>query len=922
MSGAGILTASGFRIGATADEVVDIARSALGDAWAVDGCAAFVWGVTNLVGLPFFDVRDMTFGGDPFTPKDDFYVVPHSPGLFSGTDNVGGDGWLAVSSAPNVTSLLSVLQPGDVVRVYAAGNTGEDTEFAGGYGAHSFIVTSVTATDVTVVDNWSNGQITEHSWQNIVDAFAPAGSFGSVFVSRIDDDYVAANMPATLRGFGDGDWSGIAPSSSTEPSPIIGAGTIRFEALGIQTLPGFTFSDTFLEHDGTWNESFDLGGDWAGFDFDLFGAYNGAFFYEVAFGGGATDIAYEIQVAPSISSLVTAGGSITIDTSDWRIADSVMSVTGPASGDIDLGYEFSYTLGATNMSGTLGSLDFTIDDLGLDSGGTQRRDLINDGFGGSIGGYLSYGVSTWESFQGLGRASTSQDLDMSAVADADPFLTLTGDIDKALGTLFPSLKPLSGLKLSALGGAAELSIGLIDLAAEFGLGLRQRVRFDAGDIGVTIVSSTGQTVNGILGDQFAFAAPASGIGDITFDISYSLSGTLEVAYDLVVDGALSYALGAASASIGGIIDVGVPPFLSGDLISGDLFAFQIATMSIPVTNFAVAEGQLSSRYDQNFVVGDPTTATPQPTSPATSELIVGDATMGVLNGTTGNDSIVGTVRSVEVNGLSGDDIIITGSGFDTIYGGGGNDVIDVGSGLNAGYTGAGDSAFGGAGDDWIKITSPGSATYPNWQYAFVDGGEGFDRLSLSLSNDLDPGRVRLGGYAGGSVGREVKASSSFEDIRAFAEYAGPEKYLITWSPDAVNDGWYGAVRVTGIEEFHLTGSDQNNDLLVLAGNGGAALGRGGEQDALYADWRAQTTGITWNLRVNNEDTKRLANGVTVQGIERVLLQLGSGDDVITSGNLNDVIYGGGGNDVIDVGSGLNAGYTGAGDSAFGGAGDD
>ncbi|WP_211864847.1 beta strand repeat-containing protein [Neoroseomonas soli] len=48
----------------------------------------------------------------------------------------------------------------------------------------------------------------------------------------------------------------------------------------------------------------------------------------------------------------------------------------------------------------------------------------------------------------------------------------------------------------------------------------------------------------------------------------------------------------------------------------------------------------------------------------------------------------------------------------------------------------------------------------------------------------------------------------------------------------MNDGWYGAVRVTGIEEFHLTGSDQNNDLLVMTEFGGSANGGGGNDTFL------------------------------------------------------------------------------------------
>ena len=218
MTAAGTLIATDASPGVSWEEIVQIAIANDGVAWADDGCAAFVWGVTNLAGLPFFDLQDLTVLGDPTRPQNVNYVVPHSPGLYSGTNDQGGDGWVSITAPSDVEGLKAVLQPGDVVRVYAAGNAGEDTNFAGGFGAHSFIVTAVNGTEVTVADNWNGSTISIHSLDDITAAFAPGGSFQSVFVSRIEPTYVASEVPMTLEGAGFGDFSSLAPDAPTDAS--------------------------------------------------------------------------------------------------------------------------------------------------------------------------------------------------------------------------------------------------------------------------------------------------------------------------------------------------------------------------------------------------------------------------------------------------------------------------------------------------------------------------------------------------------------------------------------------------------------------------------------------------------------------------------------------------------------------------------
>lgn len=218
MAYTGILKTNAISTGVSAEEVVAIAKDNKGVDWTIDGCAAFVSGVTNLAGAPFFNEGYKIEGNDPTKPLDDFYVVPHSPGIKSSTDNIARDGWVPVSTATSVAALQAILQPGDVVRVYKAGNADEETNFNGGFAAHSLIVSSVNNGQIKVIDNWGKPSIHEHDWSDIVNAFAPQGYFEAAFVSRIDQNWVDTNASDAVAGIGFGDFSQIVPSGGASSS--------------------------------------------------------------------------------------------------------------------------------------------------------------------------------------------------------------------------------------------------------------------------------------------------------------------------------------------------------------------------------------------------------------------------------------------------------------------------------------------------------------------------------------------------------------------------------------------------------------------------------------------------------------------------------------------------------------------------------
>jgi Ca2+-binding RTX toxin-like protein len=93
--------------------------------------------------------------------------------------------------------------------------------------------------------------------------------------------------------------------------------------------------------------------------------------------------------------------------------------------------------------------------------------------------------------------------------------------------------------------------------------------------------------------------------------------------------------------------------------------------------------------------------------------------------------------------------------------------------------------------------------------------------------------------------------------------------------------------------------------------GGTSYDGGTGTDTFYADWSSWTTDVVWNNDLTQTET---FNGVTVKGMERLLIATGSGDDAIrnTSSNTNNYISTGAGNDTITTGSGYDEVYAGSG----------
>ncbi len=86
----------------------------------------------------------------------------------------------------------------------------------------------------------------------------------------------------------------------------------------------------------------------------------------------------------------------------------------------------------------------------------------------------------------------------------------------------------------------------------------------------------------------------------------------------------------------------------------------------------------------------------------------------------------------------------------------------------------------------------------------------------------------------------------------------------------------------------LTGSGTNDLILYQSG---ANYDAGGGVDTFYADWSQTTQGINW---VNTPDVVQAFNNASILNVERLLLSLGSGDDLVdnSANYTNDELHGG------------------------------
>ena len=231
--------------------------------------------------------------------------------------------------------------------------------------------------------------------------------------------------------------------------------------------------------------------------------------------------------------------------------------------------------------------------------------------------------------------------------------------------------------------------------------------------------------------------------------------------------------------------------------------------------------------------------------------------MAILTGTLGADTIDGNLEADQILALSGDDIVHGLNGADLIDGGSGNDILYAAS-RGSWRDGDVDTVLGGSGDDTIYGAGGD----------LLDGGIGFDRLSLDLSGldeaaELDFRPMTLG--VEGGLGDLLQLELVLGETR-IANFEAVERLIATQYDDVLRFGNAGQVAVR-----------------VDAGAGDDSVRLGNGDDRVFGE----------------------AGDDVLQGL--------GGSDRVDGGEGADVLIGGRGTDMLIGGAGADRFLFGAGD---------
>ncbi|MDC8774565.1 hypothetical protein, partial [Roseateles albus] len=307
---------------------------------------------------------------------------------------------------------------------------------------------------------------------------------------------------------------------------------------------------------------------------------------------------------------------------------------------------------------------------------------------------------------------------------------------------------------------------------------------------------------------------------------------------------------------------------------------------------------------------------------------------GVYDGKAGSDAIYADLSAATngINFVAGSGVNYEGQGssfsnFERLLlrTGSGNDSIDsaalsmadyveLGAGDDTANTGAGsDTVNGGAGDDTISLIVDGVDN--------VSGGAGTDRLNADLTNFNVYGYGRIwweGTDVNGKAVTGVDVNSTFELIDTYVQTAATNLLQVHAVYYHMGNARAATLKFTGIENLSVSASSAaaDNDLIFARGTG-VYDGKGGS-DTFFANWSEASQSITW---VNAAGAAQVVNGVTVSNFERLLVQTGSGDDLIDNsaaavGATNDYIATGAGNDTLNGGAGNDQMLGGTGDDTY------
>jgi Ca2+-binding RTX toxin-like protein len=344
---------------------------------------------------------------------------------------------------------------------------------------------------------------------------------------------------------------------------------------------------------------------------------------ELGLSGGVYSLHYPAQIAIAIPDQVRAGDNFQVLSGLAGVGAASMTVTGPSVSlserilfrtDLSghLGFEWSGILGVDD--GALALIGSTSDggitytdtgvpwELGYDifDLSTEGQRVLNQNLQWTeetLGGRkvfrnpfiaVEYQIGL-EPLNGIAQRTVGADglVDLSGVIMPDEaWGTLSFDIDDISGALLSLVNPAVGKLVSELDTeyrvkhsvfgidlGSSIDGGLLSLTGSLGVRPALKFEFDAQDVLVSLVASTGEVRSGRLGDSFSFASPSNG-APLSITASYQLAGTVKSSAGLVVTGRIE---ARAIGIEGEVFGIDIPAFFADGSDEGteaDSYLFQ------------------------------------------------------------------------------------------------------------------------------------------------------------------------------------------------------------------------------------------------------------------------------------------------------------------------------------------------------------
>jgi len=179
-----------------------------------------------------------------------------------------------------------------------------------------------------------------------------------------------------------------------------------------------------------------------------------------------------------------------------------------------------------------------------------------------------------------------------------------------------------------------------------------------------------------------------------------------------------------------------------------------------------------------------------------------------------------------------------------------------------------------------------------------------DLLQIGTLNGTAGGGLNYSFFLGGSISifnadnrfsratefTNVKSGNGFNTLPAAMDYAAETDEFTGISYGFT--GFQNMVAFNEIERVNMFGTDAHGDLMIHQGGSFYFTGESfGDLDTFVGDFSDDVVGI--DLQIGDGSvTQSLANGITLGGIDRLVLKAGSGDDIIYGGEFGDYIRGG------------------------------